>query len=73
MGIIGCGKVAHLHAKALQQIDECFFVAVQSRNPQRAKDFAEKYGVIAYGNVDEMIRAEHLDAVIICTPHPQHK
>ena len=73
MAIIGCGKVAHLHAKALQQINECSLVAVQSRNPERAKDFAGHYGVKAYDSVEEMIRKEKVDAVIICTPHPEHK
>ena len=73
MGIIGCGKVAHLHAKALQQIDECSLVAVQSRNPLRAKDFAAQYGAKAFEKVEEMIAKEKVDAVIICTPHPEHK
>lgn len=73
MAIIGCGKVAHLHAKALQQINECSLVAVQSRNPGRAKDFGGQYGVNAYDKVDEMIRKERIDAVIICTPHPEHR
>jgi UDP-N-acetyl-2-amino-2-deoxyglucuronate dehydrogenase len=71
--IIGCGKVAHVHAKALQEIEECSFNAVQSRNPQRASDFAAKYGVNAYTTVEEMIRKEKIDIVIICTPHPEHK
>lgn len=73
MAIIGCGKVAHLHAAALTQIPECLLVAVQSRNPQRAIDLAAKYGVKAYDKIDVMIREEKIDAVIICTPHPEHK
>ncbi len=71
--IIGCGKVAHLHAKALKQIPECQLVAVQSRNPMRAQAFAAQYGAKAYDKVDEMIRKEKIDAVIICTPHPEHR
>jgi UDP-N-acetyl-2-amino-2-deoxyglucuronate dehydrogenase len=71
--IIGCGKVAHLHAKALQHIEECTFSAVQSRNPERAKDFAAQYGVNAYFTIEEMIATEKIDIVIICTPHPEHK
>src|SRR5688500_8329715 len=71
--IIGCGKVAHVHAKALQQIEECRLVAVQSRNPVRAKEFADKYGANAYQNIQEMIVNESIDVSIICTPHPEHK
>jgi UDP-N-acetyl-2-amino-2-deoxyglucuronate dehydrogenase len=73
MAISGCGKVGHVHAKALQQIDECTLVAVQSRNPERAKEFAAQYGAKAYDTVDEMILKEKIDALVICTPHPEHK
>ena len=51
MAIIGCGKVAHLHARALGQIPECVLVAVQSRNFQRAEDFSRQYGVKAFAQV----------------------
>jgi len=71
--IIGCGKVGHLHAKALQGIDECIFTAVQSRNSQRAIGFAAKYNVKAYTTVEEMITKEKIDVAVICTPHPEHK
>jgi UDP-N-acetyl-2-amino-2-deoxyglucuronate dehydrogenase len=71
--IIGCGKVGHVHAKALQQIEESSFTAVQSRNIARAREFGAKYGVNAYDNVKEMVTKEKIDVVIICTPHPEHK
>lgn len=71
--IIGCGKVAHVHAKALQQIEECSLVAVQSRNPASTKEFADKYGVKAYEDTQDMIMDEKIDVSIICTPHPEHR
>ena len=73
VAIIGCGKVAHVHAKAVQQIDGCILVAAQSRNPARAKEFADKYGAKPYENVEEMVSKEKIDISIICTPHPEHK
>jgi UDP-N-acetyl-2-amino-2-deoxyglucuronate dehydrogenase len=73
MGIIGCGKVGHLHAQALQQIEKCELVAVQSRNPSRASVFAATYGVSHYSDIESMVVTEKLDAVIICTPHPEHR
>ncbi|MEO5562228.1 MAG: Gfo/Idh/MocA family oxidoreductase [Chitinophagaceae bacterium] len=71
--IIGCGKVAHVHAKALQEIEECIFVAAQSRNPARANEFAAQYGVKPYATVEEMVTKEKVDVVVVCTPHPEHK
>ncbi|WP_194778495.1 Gfo/Idh/MocA family protein [Pararhodonellum marinum] len=72
-GIIGCGKVAHLHAKALKQLDNSVFSAVYSRTLTKAEDFAQNYGVKAYDSITEMIVKENLQAVVICTPHPNHR
>jgi predicted dehydrogenase len=72
-GIIGCGKVAHLHAKALQNLPESDFVAVWSRTPSTAEKFALEYGVKPYSEISAMIKQEALDLVVICTPHPFHK
>lgn len=73
IAIIGCGKVAHVHAKAVQQIDNCELVAIQSRNPVRAKEFADKYKAKPYQDVEEMVSNQKIDVSIICTPHPEHK
>ncbi len=71
-GIIGCGKVAHIHAKALKSIKESEFTAVCSRNLAKGKKFAEQYGVKAYSDIQEMISETDIKAVIVCTPHPAH-
>ena len=44
-GIIGCGKVAGIHAAALTSIQRSAFTAVCDTDETRAKDLAEKYGV----------------------------
>jgi predicted dehydrogenase len=72
VGIIGCGKVAHLHAKALKEIPEAVFTCVYSRSIEKAKAFAEQYKVNAYSDLDEMLERKDAEAVIVCTPHPNH-
>lgn len=72
-GIVGPGKVAHLISSALRSVDTSHYIAVCSRNANRADEFAEKYGLTPYTDVSEMVRREMLDAVIICTPHPAHR
>ena len=72
-GIIGCGKVAHLHAKALQNLPESDFVSVWSRTPSTALKFSEKYQVKFYTDISKMVEHEALDLVIVCTPHPFHR
>ena len=70
--IIGCGKVAHIHAAALINLKESEFTAVCSRTPEKGKQFGEKYGVKPYTDVREMISGSGIEAVLICTPHPAH-
>ena len=72
-GIIGCGKVAVLHAAALKAIPGSLFTAVCGRNENKTREFAAKYGVKAYTRVSDMVTEEKLDVVTICTPHPDHK
>ncbi len=70
--IVGCGKVGHLHAKALSRLSQSVFVAACSRNLQRARQFAAQYNVEAYCDVEEMISKSGVEALTVCTPHPQH-
>ena len=72
-GIVGCGKVAHLHAQALKNLDTSDFKAVSSRTLSKALDFGNQYGARAYDSISTMVKNEQLDLVIICTPHPNHR
>jgi predicted dehydrogenase len=72
-GIIGAGKVAQYHARALRQVPEVDFIAVCDKEELRAREFATRYGVSPYTDVDNMLRKERLHALIVCTPHPTHK
>ena len=73
IALIGPGKVAHLHAKAVQQTPDTTLVAVYGRTLQKAEDFAKQYGVPAYDDVANMVAREHVDLCIVCTPHPAHR
>jgi UDP-N-acetyl-2-amino-2-deoxyglucuronate dehydrogenase len=69
--VIGCGKVAHIHAEALREIPESDFVAVCGRDPAKAGAFAALYGLKPYTSVAEMVGAG-VEAVVVATPHPAH-
>ena len=71
-GIIGCGKVGDFHAKAFAALENSEFTAVCDNNIERARAFADRYGVKAYDDIEAMIRECALDVVSICTPHPLH-
>jgi len=70
--IIGAGTVSHLHAAALMNVEESDFIAVCSRSVERANALAQRYGVKAYTDIEEMIKANGVQAVMVCTPHPVH-
>ncbi|MDZ7371017.1 MAG: Gfo/Idh/MocA family oxidoreductase [candidate division KSB1 bacterium] len=70
--IIGTGKVAHHHAKALRQAPSSCFVAAWNRTFERAEAFAKEYGVTPYRDLEEMIVREKIDVVTVCTTHPTH-
>ena len=71
--IIGCGKVADLHAAAFVNLKESEFTAVCDMDRKRSADLADKYGVKAYTDVSEMVYREKIDVVNVCTPHPVHR
>ncbi len=71
-GIIGCGKVGDFHAKAFAALKNSEFTAVCDNDIERARAFAERYGVKAYDNIETMIKECGLDIVSVCTPHPLH-
>lgn len=70
--IIGCGKVSHLHAAALQQGSNTELTAVFSRSIEKAREFASKYGIRAFDDFEKMVRETGIESAVICTPHPFH-
>jgi UDP-N-acetyl-2-amino-2-deoxyglucuronate dehydrogenase len=72
ISIAGCGKVAHLHAKAIQAIPDACLAGVWSRTYASAEDFASKYKTQAYSDIAHMVTKNNIDLVIVCTPHPFH-
>lgn len=72
IGIIGCSKVAHLHAQAIVNLENAEFCSVWSRTKSNAEKFAEQYKVKAYSDITEMVQKEKLDLAIVCNIHPYH-
>jgi predicted dehydrogenase len=70
--LIGCGKVGQLHAVALRDLPESELVAVCDPSPERAEAFSCSYGGRPFTDTAAMLREASPEAVIICTPHPQH-
>ena len=72
VAIAGCGKVAHLHAKAINEAANLKLISAWSRSFESANLFAQEYNIQAYRSIPEMVKREKIDIVIVCTPHPFH-
>lgn len=73
-GMIGCGAVTEVKSgPAYQQAEGSALVAVASRSPAAAVDYARRHGVpMAYADIDELIAASDVDAVYVATPPSSH-
>ncbi len=71
-GLMGYGKVAQLHAQALREAFGGQLVSVCGRNSTRRDEFAAKWNIASRQTVADMVELDHIDAVIISTPHPRH-
>jgi predicted dehydrogenase len=71
-GVVGAGLIADFHARAIRDLPNAKFVACCDTNVPRAEALAAKYGARAYGNYEEMLKADDIDIVTIATPSGLH-
>ncbi|MGH7912358.1 MAG: Gfo/Idh/MocA family protein [Candidatus Dormibacteraceae bacterium] len=73
VGLIGCGGIGQRHAAALSSIDAVDFAACCDVDERKAQKTAATFGVSrSFGDAASLFRSGAVDAVTICTPHPQH-
>ncbi len=75
VGIIGTGWIAESHIDSYKRMPDVEVVALADIIPGKAAAFAKKYGIPnahIYGHHTEMLAAEKLDAVSVCTYNMTH-
>jgi predicted dehydrogenase len=75
IAVLGTGDVSGEHIKAFAAHPNAEMRAILSRDRGRAEAKAQQYGLgkcRAYTDLDELLRADDIDAVSICTPHHLH-
>lgn len=77
VAVVGCGKIAGNHARALRQVDGVEVVACCDAQPGRAEAFAADHRIAhAAASLSDLLASpgeRGLDAVTVCTPHPVHE
>ncbi len=73
-GIYGYGKVAELHAKAMEACPGLGLAAVCGRDSTKASAFAARHaGVASASSPAQMVEEDGVEVVIVTTPHPLHR
>ena len=73
VAIVGCGKIADVHASQIQRIQRCQIVAVCDREPLMARQLYERFPVQQHGSdFAGMLSESRPDVVHITTPPESH-
>ena len=73
-GILAPGKMSDKFTAGIQILDNAELYAVGSRDPGRAKQFAEKFGFKKYyGSYEELAADPYVEVVYIASPHSHHR
>lgn len=71
-GIIGCGNISTIHAKAIQAIPEARLKAFHSHSQARGEKMAAEFGVEFDLEFNRFLNRSDIQVVSICTPSGTH-
>ena len=71
-GIVGLGTMGHIHRRAISE-SPCFALVAISSTSRDSEGKRPSSDCRFYPSPDEMLAAEDLDVVFVCTPHPEHE
>ena len=72
VAIVGCGNIAHQHARAYAGSDRTELVGLVDIVPERAEAYADTYGGRTYPDVTSLMSEARPDLVSIVTPPGAH-
>ena len=73
IGIVGCGRIAKNHFASIEtHSDNIELVAVCDNNAATLAAHKERYQVPAYERIEDLLKAEQVDLVALCTPSGLH-
>ena len=73
IAIVGCGRISKKHFESIESHnDQLQLVSICDIDPDVLSANRKKYHLSTYLNLDEMMRKEDLDLVVLCTPSGLH-
>jgi predicted dehydrogenase len=72
--LVGCGRIAKRHSELLgfNEINGATLVSVCDNVIDKANKIAEQFKVSSYQDMDEMMKSESIDVVVVLTPSGLH-
>lgn len=71
-GIIGAGSIAHIHAKCIKKIQGARLIGIYNTGKAKAETFVKEHDGIAFHSLEDMLKAEDINVICICTPSGVH-
>ena len=71
--IVGTGNIAQAHVDAVERLPNAFVAGVTSHTPEKARAFAERYGLRTYADLDDALADDAVQVVCVCTPSGAHQ
>lgn len=71
-GLIGVGAIAKTHAYALSKSSKCYFAGAYDMNKERVEAFCKENGGKAYDKLEDFLKDENIQVVVIATPSGLH-
>lgn len=73
-GLVGCGRIAKRHSELLGhgEIEGARLAAVCDVVPEKARTIAERFGVPAFTDMDEMAMSADIDVFVVLTESGRH-
>ena len=73
IGIVGCGRISKNHFESIKKHHENIeLTAICENNKEVLEKYKQKYNVPAYLQIDNMLKAEKIDLIALCTPSGLH-
>jgi UDP-N-acetyl-2-amino-2-deoxyglucuronate dehydrogenase len=73
IAVVGCGRIAEKHFESIKQHEKNLdLIAICDSNNNKLEDHTSKLSVPGYLSMDDMLKNEELDIVVICTPSGNH-
>lgn len=74
IAVVGLGRISATHIDGIQKLGERARLAgVVDIREEIAREAANRYGVPHYVSIEEALKDERINALVVCLPHDQHE